>query len=488
MNRRNPCHGPVRQALGVLLSMWVVALGAGRSVASPAAGAPTVGADEPAQARELTFTLEEVSAFDLIGRAGEFTRGQRAVCEEKPDANVVAYPSFVSQQPLYGSVDFAAPTARADPATVYRFALDESGGTGKGYDRLYFDLNRDRDLRNDGVVESQKSPPAGALEPYPNIKQQACFANLAVPLPFGSEGQRPLELMPRLIVTNEGYKPLMFVTTKARRGQIELGGKRYEVLLGHNYIAAGWFDQPWTALRLLPSGNQSPPEWWGADRLMAMHQIGDTLYTFSATPAGDKLFVWPYAGPWGVFEVGAGGRSIERMEMRGSVQSPTAAVAVGQASDDRWPTFARQCRLPVGDYQPNLMTVQFGKLSLEISNNYHSDGKPRDAQNRPPVYGITVRADKPFVLDFSNKPAVLFASPARNYRIKTGEELLVKAVLIDPVLDTMIRGLEDTTRKHRETGPDGQPRSYETNVSLDPNVVITRAGGEIVARGVMPFG
>ncbi len=65
---------------------------------------------------------------------------------------------------------------------------------------------------------------------------------------------------------------------------------------------------------------------------------------------------------------------------------------------------------------------------------------------------------------------------------------MVKAVLIDPVLDIMIRGLDDTTRKHRETGPDGQPRSYETNVSLDPNVVITRANGEKVAQGVMPFG
>ncbi len=472
MSRWSLCRRYGLPVLGVLSLTGVIWASAGRGGA----------------ARERAFTLKEVSAFDLVDRVGEFTVGRRVVCADKPDANGVAYPSFTSQQPLYGAVDFVAPTARLDSAALYRFALDESGGTGKGYDRLYFDLNRDRDLRNDGVLEAQKSPPAGALEHYPNTKQQVCFANLMVPLPFGSEGQRPLELMPRLLITNEGYKPFMFVTTKARRGQIELGGTRYQVLLGHNYLAAGWFDQPWTALHLLPVGDQSRPMWWGADRLMGMHKIGEVLYGFSATPAGDKLFVRPYDGAWGVLEVGAGGRTLDRLEMKGSVQSPTAALAVGEMRGEPWPAFARQCQLPVGDYQPYLMTIQFSRLSIEISNNYHSDGKPRDTRGRRPVYGIAVRADKPFVLDFSNKPAVLFASPARNSRINAGEELMVKAVLIDPVLDTMIRGLEDTTRKHRETGPDGQPRSYETNVSLDPNVVITRANGEIVARGVMPFG
>jgi len=309
-----------------------------------------------------------------------------------------------------------------------------------------------------------------------------------VPLPFGAAGQRPLKMMPRLLLSNEGYKTLSFITTKARRGWIELGGMRFDVLLGHNYLAAGWFDQPWTALHLLPGGGKTRPGWWGGDRLMGMHEIAGSLYAFSATPAGDKLFVRPYDGPWGIFEVGAGSRTLDRMEMKGSVRSATRALAVGEMKDEPWPAFARQCRLPVGDYQPNLMTIQFGKLSLEISDNYHSDGKPRDTRGRRPVYGIAVREDKPFVLDFSNKPAVLFASPARNCRIKAGEELMVKAVLIDPVLDTMIRGLEDTSRKHHETGPDEQPRSYETNVSLDPNVVITRANGEVVARGVMPFG
>jgi hypothetical protein len=52
----------------------------------------------------------------------------------------------------------------------------------------------------------------------------------------------------------------------------------------------------------------------------------------------------------------------------------------------------------------------------------------------------------------------------------------------------MVRRLQDTSEKRRETTPDGQPSSSYTDASLDPKVVIRRANGEIVAEGVMPFG
>ncbi len=106
---------------------------------------------------------------------------------------------------------------------------------------------------------------------------------------------------------------------------------------------------------------------------------------------------------------------------------------------------------------------------------------------RAAVYPISIRKDKPFVLDFSNKPDVMFASPARDQRVKLGESLEVKAVLVDPKLDMMIRNLDDTTRKQTK-GADGQPVNYQRPLSLDPQVIIARANGEKVAEGVMPFG
>ncbi len=91
------------------------------------------------------------------------------------------------------------------------------------------------------------------------------------------------------------------------------------------------------------------------------------------------------------------------------------------------------------------------------------------------------------MLDFAAKPDVMFASPAKDQRLKLGEELQVKAVLVDPVLDFMIRNLDDSTRKQTKD-TNGKALGYERNLSLDPIVLITRANGEKVAEGVMPFG
>ena len=122
---------------------------------------------------------------------------------------------------------------------------------------------------------------------------------------------------------------------------------------------------------------------------------------------------------------------------------------------------------------PAYLTIKFGNLRISVSNNYHADNKPFGHSSDLKVYGIKIRKDKPYVLDFSNDPDVMFASPAKDYGVKLGGELQVKAVLIDPKLDIMIRRLYD---------------QQQTRVSLDPKVLITRAGGEKVAEGVMPFG
>ena len=76
-------------------------------------------------------------------------------------------------------------------------------------------------------------------------------------------------------------------------------------------------------------------------------------------------------------------------------------------------------------------------------------------------------------------------------QVKRGEEIKVAAVLVDPKLDIMIRRLYDTSVKGDKEYKDATGKVYRTikvNKSLDPNVVIARADGQIVAEGVMPFG
>jgi hypothetical protein len=425
------------------------------------------------------FELQEVSTFDLPeSTASGFLMGHRSVCSDKADPNVTKYPPFKSRQPLYGSVDFSDPMGGTVERAIYFYAVDESRGTGKGYDRLYFDLNRDGDLTNDKALAAQKNPAAGAMLKWLVAKQRVCFENLNILFPCGPEAQRPLEMMPRLMISDANYKTLNLVTTRAFRGKIKLGQRDCDVLLGHSYTVAGWFDKPSTALHITPAGSKGPRAWWGCGRLNAMHQVDGAFYSFSAAPTGDRLTVHPYKGPLGTFKVGAAGRKIGRLETYGCLRSERVAVVIGEILDSGGLAYARSCQVPVGDYMPESISLWYGKFRFGVSCNIHTDGKPRDMTKRQRVYGIAIREDKPFVFDFSNKPIVLFASPAQSRRIKLGEELTVNAVLVDPALDVMVRDLSDTTRKD----------SHGQDLSLDPKVTIARANGEIVGEGVMPFG
>ena len=269
---------------------------------------------------------------------------------------------------------------------------------------------------------------------------------------------------------------------RVRRGEIELDGTRYDVFLGPH---------PRTEFCLIPKSNpQDYPRWLGGDNLKAMHAIGGKYYSFATTPAGNKLLVRPYEGNFGTFEVGAGERDIQEIKMQGSLSSENTTVAVGGNLEDGQSKPAKSCRLPVGDYLPYYLTLTFGRLRITVSNNYYTDGQDRRPSNRPPIYGIKIREDNSYVFDFSNKPEVIFASPAKDHRVKLGRELKVEAVLIDPELDIMIRRLYDTTRKQKReyTTSNGQKRTIEIDKSLEPKVLITRADGETVAEGVMPFG
>ena len=448
-----------------------------------------VAAAAEAGTGDQIFKLREVSAFDH-GQEG-FIRGQSGECDDKPASKVKAYPAFVSKKPIYGSIHFYQDRKQRNSGQIIYYAVDESQGTGKGYDRLYFDSNGDLDLRNDPVVQPQRYPPEKARLNYSGIKTQVIFDFLAVNFDFGPAGMRPVQLMPRLMISaydKEEYKQMSFARTRLCVGDIKIGSEPYEVRLGNDYGISGRLDSPGTVLMLNPKDHAgSQIRWWGGDSLMAAHKVKGRYYTFSASPTGDQLTVHLYQGDLGTFEIGAGGRPLDKLSVSGSLDGEERAVAVGGEVVDSSPKPARSCQLPVGDYRPNYISVDYGRLHIAASYNYHSEGKPRERGDRPAVYGMKIRKYKPFVLDFSNKPDVMFASPAKDQQVKLGESLEVKAVLVDPKLDMMIRNLDDTTRKQSK-GPDGRPLGYERNLSLDPQVIITRADGEKVADGVMPFG
>jgi hypothetical protein len=524
--------GPFSRAIGLSiafsLSFLILLTLAAEEQKQPAA------AENPSE--EAVFEMREISAFGK-GREDSYrlTRGQYAPCSETPDKEVKAYPKLNSKRPLYGKIKFG--DNRLDPVKgegiEFRFVLDESGeepkteskeenespsllktirdsivggDSQKGaspllnvplsrYDRLYFDINHDLDLTNDPVLKPLANVPWDSLPPW-QVQEKAAFEYLNVDFDYGpGAGVRPFRVLPWLSIGDEGKSTVMhFVAAKARSGTIKLGKRKYDALLAQPYVISGRFDWPAISLYLKPLGFQNDLPSWGfeGDSLSTMHRVDGELYTISSSPLGDKLTVKPYRGDYGVFTVGPGGRKIDEKAIfiRGSLRSKTAEVGFGPepAKSGEQEQKIKECKIPVGDYLTSALSIEYGRLRIFISDNYHADGKARTFDNQ--TYGIKIDKDKPYVLDFSNKPEVLFASPAKDKTFKRGDAVEVKAVLIDPVLDIMIRNLDDTTRKKKETVKygDGQESTYEKSFSLDPLVTITDSAGEKVAEGLMPFG
>ena len=330
------------------------------------------------------------------------------------------------------------------------------------YDRLYVDLNRDLDLTNDRVLKPMEAPPWNGLPQWP-VKERMAFEYLDLDVDYGPGlGVRPFRVLPWLAVSvnpsNGAVSNTMyFVATVARQGRIRFGQHAYDALLVQPGVQ-GRFDGPWTGLFLKSLDGKDNVEYMGfaTGLLMSAHQRDGVLYTTSATPLGNKLIVKPYRGDFGIIKIGAGGRNIKEMGLRGSLDSKTMAISLKsrqpQAKEQKTPAqeYAQEYEAPAGDYCLSLVSVQYGRLKIELSDNYHADGEPR-AVHRIRNYFVKIRKDKPLVLDFANKPRVLFASPAKDKTFKPGDEIQVKAVLIDPVCDFMIRGLDDSSRKEKKT-------------------------------------
>jgi hypothetical protein len=438
-------------AAGVALLLAPLALGqTGDPPAVPEAG--------------RTFTLHEVSVFDSRERPPESLFGQIIVCREAPDANVLAYPAFQSDHPLHAQAPFPAPGEGRDKIIIYQLALDESGGTGRGYDRLYFDLNHDGDLTNDRIRVSREDPMKASAQRR-SSQTSVCFETVAVPLPFGLQDSRPVELLPRLVLWTNGPKFVGLLATKARQGVVQIGDRNSLVWLSHGVTVVGWFDHPQTTLYLAPVEKNLQPRSWNGAWLMATQKIDGTFYRFSATPAGDKLTVHPYTGPLGTLQARLAGKTVQRILVTGSLLAPTTTVPVAiSISGGDFSDPGGFCKLPVGDYRINYLDAQFDGLSFIVGASRGPDDESKAE------YGIAIRADRPFVLDFAGKPQVRFTAPPQERRIKPGQEVLIQALLVDPSLGILFRRI----------GREG--------VIWDPQVTITRAGGEIVARGEMPFG
>jgi len=243
----------------------------------------------------------------------------------------------------------------------------------------------------------------------------------------------------------------------ARKGEIKIRGCQYTALLVPVGTSAVSFDRPETILLLTAADNPRHRIQSYEKHLGSIRTVDGKYYKISATPTGDKLTVTPCGDNVGVLQIGAGGRDVERREVTGGVLiSKQGVVPLGNTyypvpAEDR-----AHRRIPVGDYAPSILYVNFGNVQLSL--------RPYG----PLAFNIKIRKDKPLTINLSAKGNLRLRSPRAMQKFKPGSTVKFVAVIVDPELNLQVC-----------------PRVGK--VSLAPTVVITDSSGKRVAEGKMPF-
>jgi hypothetical protein len=497
-----------RWAIGVILALvflcWATSVPAGEEKTPPDEKAGAAG--------EAAFDMQETSLFDQKERAAitpyPMFGMQSASLSTEPAKEVKAYPKLMSKRPLYGSIVFNQNSAKPGSATRFYFVLDKSSAVEKAeekaaqprgdepavnkmknqYDRLYFDFNHDLDLTNDAVVSPMKEPPKNLPRFIGSPPNAVFFDTINVPLGDDPKAKgQTVRVLPMMLSYGSGGRAV-FMMAAARKGDVRLGKRAYSAMLFAQSGTMSRLDRPDTQLILTPVDGSKPTRSYSwMNTLGAIREADGEFYRISATPSGDKLTVRVVGGARGVFELSAGKKDVKPLGVVGLLRLKESMLLLGEMSypmpSEQRATTATYL-LPVGDYQPLILLVDYGDLQISLRADY-----TRGASK--PVGSLAIRKDKPFVLDFATKPEVYFQAPPKEKTFKPGDEIRLAAMLRIPDKGLLIGGLDDMSKKIGEVkwmAEDGKQMTSPRYASLDPGVVITDSSGKKVAEGKMSFG
>lgn len=156
------------------------------------------------------FPLERREIAPQYAAAGPGGGPVGGLSKQRP-GKLTKEPKPVSRDPLYGLVALAKTSSE-------HFRLDESNGTGKGYDRLIVDLNDNGDLRDDPVFEAV---------------HKASIDSLSKQMVFG-----PIDLPPDKKVGP--WQPSVYAVAEIRTDEVLLFPTRNESA-GILRVKPGWY-------------------------------------------------------------------------------------------------------------------------------------------------------------------------------------------------------------------------------------------------------
>lgn len=453
------CHVNTMMLIGLILMGGTIRSG----------GLSAVGV---AEASAAEFKLEPFSVLEYEGPlAFRLRMGQPVMIENHaPSPEVRAYPPLESEKPMYAQAVFGGHPFGDASGDTFHFVLDESGGTGSGYDRLVFDQNGDLDLTNDPIIRKDTDPPAslGGMDGFPGA--QVVFDAFEVVL-NADKGQVRRQ---RVIPQYQGFQDqhiLFFMAPMGRKGKVRIGSQEFACLLTQDVIFGG-FDSSWISCYLDDKSQ-------GLDVLGCWPYIDGAFHIRSVDRAGTRLTVRPYTGALGSFTMGApAGISGDITAGMGWIMGEDRIIDLKKC-----PKQGSEVQVPVGDYRPIQLAVDHQQKRITLGMRAPD---PSMEKITAPA-SVKVRETGAVAFRFPRFNNVQFKWAKSRTRFKPGDEIKVEASIGNLETNLFLIGLEDMTKKEQTLKlPDGT--DYVRYASIDPRIVITNAKGERVAQGKMPFG
>ncbi|MBI9017616.1 MAG: hypothetical protein JEZ07_10190 [Phycisphaerae bacterium] len=414
-----------------------------------------------------TFDLKKVSLLDIdippssryMVMAPHYAPGILTSKSPKDD-NVKAYPKLKSDKPLYGHLLLGSSYTISDSRNKKMFfVLDESKGTGKGYDTITVDANFDNDLTNDKAVNIAKKSPLDFMNSG-SRNNTLLFDSLKIK-PQGQE----LTIWPLVVKYNNDMFRVGFFCENAYVGKIKLIGKTKDVLVTQSQCISIAFDSPATHIFFMNKDRYSSV-------VAGQYHLADGMYwTFAPSENGDKLAVNPYMGKLGKLKLSCGDLNVNASNV--TLTSSASYLRVDANSG-----FLKDSTLtlPVGKYKISGVSLIAGDYDVRLAN-YSDDSTA--------AFPLEITADKTIDLDIKSLKAVFNAPAKDNVKIKNNS-MYVSAYFCNPKLGVKLSSIQDKSKVVREVkSGNGTYKYYER---LEPAVKIFDSTGKEIAQGKMPFG
>ena len=400
-------------------------------------GAPALAAGKPAALEPVEDTRADLAA----SHAPEPT--------ESPATILVKEPAYRSERPLYLALELGDAKDR-----FISGVLDESAGTGSGYDTLYLDANHNGDLTDDAPVKLEIKKERNRTEWTTGVvpvKVKYCDgATRALGLKLRIETSRYAGLSEDSVSWSIGYS-----IAHRLQGKVDIGGKEVLVALldgeGEHHQVNGCFDDYGVDRLLIDvdgKGTLDPKK--GEFPLSKGISFGGKLWSVETNAAATRLLITPCDLPAG--------------KVKFAAKFPDGAkVSKARANLTNHAGYAFACDLsgetphllPAGEYR-----VPSGTLTVQDAEGTEWTG--------------TFSLPKPICIEPDKESAVAFGVPVSVEPLVTGRLKLGGAISV----------------AHRFIGAGGERYSdiAAAGKREAPSVKLLDAEGIEVAQGKMEYG